>query len=276
MTQTAEGTARVPVKFSRPPIVEVACGVLFSSARPILTGHVGSFWERMKSEFPRIQDAAPLASVLEVPGQLSGVNFQFSDLPPLRRVWLLDADGRNLIQMQEDRFLFNWKKASDDDCYPDYGAVYAKFEYYLSEFLAFAQEVGIGAVTTRQFELVYVNHISSANGLDLVGPSALMVDHVREASEDRFLPNPEGFNWTTVYPMPDGIGRLYVAAQTAVNQPNQEKLVRLDITARGIGTDTSPSGRKQWFDIAHDWITHGFVDVTSKTLHEPDAWGRTA
>ena len=29
-----------------------------------------------------------------------------------------------------------------------------------------------------------------------------------------------------------------------------------------------------WFDLAHEWITQGFADVTSPTMHTD--WGRTA
>jgi len=241
-----------------------------------MTAHIGAFWNLVRSEFPRIQDAGPLANIVEGAGPVAEIGFQFTNLPPLRRSWLLSEDGRNLIQLQEDRFLFNWKRSEAQDPYPNYSVVYAQFERHLARFLNFCEEMGVGPITMRQFELVYVNHISNANGLEEAGVTGPLVDHVRDMSTDRFLPEPEGFNWTTVYQLPESLGRLHIAAQTAVNIPNQEKLVRLDITARGIGKDQSVDGRREWFKVAHEWITHGFADITSPSLHGANVWGRTS
>lgn len=46
---------RPPVKFDRPPVVEVVCGILFSTERLFRTAHVGLFWDKVRSEFPRIE-----------------------------------------------------------------------------------------------------------------------------------------------------------------------------------------------------------------------------
>jgi uncharacterized protein (TIGR04255 family) len=267
---------RAPVKFTRPPVIEVACGVLFSAAQPLVTGHVGAFWESVRSEFPRLQDAPPLANVVEGSGAFPEIAIDFLNLPPLRRTWMLNTSGCNLIQLQQDRFLFNWKKAAEQESYPNFSVVYSEFERHLSHFLDFCQKSGVGPVAMRQFELAYVNHISKADMGTDVSPGSVLVDHVPAKQDGRFLPEPEGFNWTTGYQLPEGLGRLHIIAQTAINLPSQEKLIRLDLTARGIGSDTSAVGRRHWFDVAHDWITHGFADVTSPRLHDSRAWGRTS
>jgi uncharacterized protein (TIGR04255 family) len=266
---------RVPVRFELPPVVEVVCGVLFSTLRRLKAPQVGLFWQAVRGEFPRIEEAPPIASLFESSqdGQIHTI--QFDALPPLRRTWLLSADGRNLIQIQEDRFLFNWKRAADDDSYPSYDGVIQKFDRYLAEYVNFLEKEGIGKPTYRQFELTYVNHIGNANGLAKVGEGGILADHIRDATRSRFLPDPEGFNWTTAYALPDGVGRLHLIAQSAVHTPGGERIVRLDLTARGIPSDSSETGRRSWFDIAHEWITHGFADATSPVLHK-EVWRRTS
>ncbi|WP_158934063.1 TIGR04255 family protein [Burkholderia sp. S171] len=276
MTIKNQGPMRTAVHFKRPPVFEVACGVLFSTQNPVLTAHIGAYWQRVRSNFPRVEDAAPLASVVEQQGFGAIPVFEFANVPPLRRAWFFSADGRNLIQLQQDRFLFNWKRASDSDPYPSYPVVIEQFDKYLADFMDFCGEVGIGELSFRQFELAYVNHISAANGLEAEGIDRLLIDHVRSNSNERFLPEPEGVNWASAYPLPDGFGRLHIAAQTAVNLPTQDRVVRLDLTARGISPDTSAEGRKRWFDVAHEWITHGFADATSPTLHSDAYWQRTS
>jgi uncharacterized protein (TIGR04255 family) len=276
VTPTSDGNMLAPVKFARPPIFEVVCGAVFSGKRPLVTADIGAYWQRVRDFFPKVEDAAPLPNMVEQPGVGAIPVFEFSNLPPLRRAWFFSADGRNLIQLQQDRFLFNWKRASDEDSYPSYAVVIEQFDRHLAGFLEFCLEIGIGELTFRQFELAYVNHISRTNGLDLIGLGSLLVDHRRSTDHPRFLPDPEGVNWTSVYDLPNGFGRLHVAAQTALSLPTQEKLVRIDLTARGMSPDTSSNGRRAWFDVAHEWITHGFADVTAPDLHSEKCWGRTS
>lgn len=277
VTQTAEGKVRVPVKFSRPPVYEVACGIHFSSERPLATAHVGAYWQRVRDKFPIAEDAPPLQSVVEQQGSGSMPVFEFSNLPPLRRAWLFSEDRRNLIQLQQDRFIFNWKRASDGDSYPSYAVVIEQFEAQFADFLDFCREIGCGELSVRQFELAYVNNITASNGLGTAATAGtLLVDHVRLGEEGRFLPEPEGFNWVTSYALPRGLGRLHITAQSALQLPNRERLVRLDLTARGISTDLSPAGRRDWFNVAHEWITHGFADATNPAIHAAKYWERTS
>jgi uncharacterized protein (TIGR04255 family) len=264
---------RAPVKFDRPPVVEVACGVLFATQDTLKTAHIGKYWERVKAEFPHVEDALPLPTIVEQ--QVDAVaEFEWSTLPPLRRTWLTSDDGAHLIQIQGDRFLLNWKRTLNQTGYPSYTDVIKRFDRHLADFISFLKELRIEPPAYRQFELMYVNHITVENGLKEVGMENMLVDHVRATSRERFLPEPDGFNWATSYRLPHNTGRLHIAAQSAVKTSNRERIVRLDLTARGISTDPSEAGRRPWFDTAHEWITHGFADVTSNVLHT--TWGRTS
>lgn len=265
---------RTPVKFDSPPVFEVACGVLFASPGPIETVHIGAFWDRVKAQFPSASDAPPLAPLVEQDGNAIP-EYAWSDLPPLRRTWMISENGCNLIQVQQDRFLFNWKRTLDQNVYPSYEKVIGDFETYFESFMKFLDDVNVSRPVLRQFDLTYVNFISGSNGLNHVGANNMFVDHVRSISADRFLPEPERFSWSTSYSLPDGAGRLHVVAQSAVNDSTDEKIVRLDMIARGIPA-TSPEGSmRNWFDTAHEWITHGFADATSSVL-QTEIWKRTS
>ncbi|GJI89402.1 TIGR04255 family protein [Duganella hordei] len=259
-----------PVKFEKPPVVEVVFGVLFASQDMLKAAHVGAFWQQVKDKYPRTEDAPPVPTIVEEPP--GAVEWDF--LPPLRRTWLLSEDGRKLLQVQQDRFLFNWKRTLADDLYPSYEVNLAEFEAALAIFEDFLKSTGIPTPGYRQFELTYVNHITSQNGLDLVGIDGVLVDHIRNSQGPRFLPDAESFNWTTSYPLDKNYGRLHISAQVA-SVPESSKMVRLDITASGISDDISAEGRRRWFDLAHEWITHGFADVTAATLQQ-QAWGKKA
>lgn len=270
--------SRQRVRFSRPPVVEVACGVTFSFPESLKTAHVGAFWEKIRNEFPTVQDAQPLAVITERPGvtAAAGMNFEMLDMPPLRRAWFLSADGESLVQLQEDRFLVNWRRAAGNSPskYPTYEVVIERFKKLWSQFQKFASETGLGVPTILQLELVYVNAIVKTDGFAGSLPSVL-IDHSRSTVGERFLPSPEVFNWQTSYNMGNDRGRLHVVAQTAVNtaNPGMGPVLRLDLTARGLPQDTEVSGIAEWFNIAHGWITHGFADVTT-TDAQNILWGR--
>jgi uncharacterized protein (TIGR04255 family) len=217
------------------------------------------------------QDYSPQAFQVQ-PVELG---FGFGPLPPLRRTWFINEDGRNLIQVQQDRFIFNWKKAADDDKYPSYDDVIDRFNRHLAGFVEFLNNEGIGTPTYRQFELIYVNHIPLGKAEEFeIAEGRVLVDHMRDTSRERFLEDPEAVNWVSIYSLPNQEGRLYVAAQSA-RSPDGRRILRLDMTARGIPRELSDTGRQAWFNQAHVWITHGFADLTTKDLQER-VWKRTA
>jgi uncharacterized protein (TIGR04255 family) len=265
------------VRFEKPPVVEVACSVLFTTKKPIRGTQIALYGQGIKNDFPQIEEAPPLVPVIEVQEPGAGaveLGYGFGPLPPLRRTWFISADGRSLIQLQEDRFIFNWKKATEDDKYPSYDEVIEKFNIYLTGFLDFLNSEDLGPPSYRQFELIYVNQIPLGKAETLeIAEGRVLVDHLRDNSRDRFLPDPVAVNWATIYALPNSEGRLYVAAQSA-RAPDGRRILRLDITARGMPAEANDTSRRAWFDRAHTWITHGFADLTIKELQDR-VWKRT-
>jgi uncharacterized protein (TIGR04255 family) len=261
---------RVPVKFGRPPVMEVVCGIAFALPQQQLkSAHIGLYWSRVRDEFPRTDDAAPLAMIVEGQGvpESTDYNLQLEHvlLPPMRRAWLINADGTHLIQLQDDRFLFNWKQVQESNTYPSYEKVVHGFREHWSKYKAFLVEQGCGEPIPTQLEMTYFNFIS--------GPEQLR-DYGRNPAEDRFLSQADAVNWKTLHSLPDSCGRLHVSAATARHVKSGEIGVRLDLTARGTPREATESGCKTWFDLAHEWITHGFADITTPEAHK--IWGRTA
>lgn len=270
--------ARTPVKFGKPPLVEVACGVTFSLPESLKSAHFGAFWAKISEKFPTVQDAQPLVSLVEIPGQGTSttLKFELTDMPPLRRAWFLSSDEHTLVQLQEDRFLFNWRKTTKNGqvVYPSFEKVASEFYEQWGQFKAFLLEMKLGEPTITQLELAYVNALIDLDGLD-GGARRVLVDHELKIDAGRFLPEPEGFNWHTSYVIPFGVSRLHIGAQLAREASTHKPTIRLDLTARGLPEDTSPAGIESWFGVAHDWITFGFADVTSSES-QYKLWERSA
>lgn len=260
---------RAPVKFDDPPVVEVVCGVQFSLPKPLKAAHIGGYWDTIRSEFPNTEDVAPLQPFID--GEEGIQSIEFTSIPPLRRSWFVEPSGRHLVQLQEDRFLFNWKRVSDADEYPSYDKVIARFNERLDGFAEFLKSMNLGEPRFTMFEMTYVNIIRVENGLDVERPWRVLSDHLCRESAHRFLPQPEAFNWNTAYSLPNSSGKLHVIAQTSRSTKTGEKVLRLELAARGRANQN----RQAWFDTAHEWITQGFADVTAADIQRNN-WKRSS
>ncbi|MGA3122902.1 MAG: TIGR04255 family protein [Polyangiaceae bacterium] len=115
-----------------PPIVEVVCGFFFSPLARLDPITVGKYWsEKKERAFPKTQLQPPVA---DRPGVRLG-----DGIGPLR-CWLIGEHDEYLLQIQPDRFYFNWRKREGE--YPhfnDYGEKTGVLSRSLAEFEQFAE-----------------------------------------------------------------------------------------------------------------------------------------
>ena len=151
---------RTPVKFDSPPV--------FRGSRAAFCLRVPGQSKRCTSVlFGTVSKHSfrPQATRHLLRPWLSKTATQFQNMrgaisPPLRRTWMISENGCNLIQVQQDRFLFNWKRTLDQNVYPSYEKVIGDFETYFESFMKFLDDVNVSRPVLRQFDLTYVNFIS--------------------------------------------------------------------------------------------------------------------
>jgi len=257
--------------YKNPPVNEVVCGILFETIKQFLVPHFGLLWEKFRAEYPRCRHVDPLLPVIESSTRTQA-DTMISEVP-LPRIWFLHDDGR-IIQVQRDRFHHNWRKLKPTDEYPRYRTVFQMFRIHFDTFQKFLEEHRLGRIIPRQYEMTYVNIIPQGEGWETEEDMhKVFPDFIWGSKKDRFLPNPAGINWQTNVTLPNGAGRLHMNIQNAVRTADKHRLFRLEITARGIGNDTSLNGMQDWFDLAHEWIVRGFADITD-TQVQKNVWGR--
>ena len=262
-------------EFENPPVVEVVCGVLFQELASLLAPHLGLLWEKFKRDYPTCQEVPPLASIVERFDEAAQVQIEFTDKPPLPRIWLIHRNQNGIIQVQRDRFLHNWKKVPPDDEYPRYRAVIQMFRDRLATFEAFLTETGLGTIEPKQYELTYVNQIPAGQAwttLDDLGK--VFPDFAWRPSQQRFLPSPEIVNWRTSFVLPERSGRLHATIRTGKRAEDGTRILGLELTARGMPAEASREAMWRWFDLAHEWVVRGFADLTGNEMHD-SVWRRT-
>lgn len=259
--------------FENPPINEVAVCVVFKKIDGFQAVHFGEFWTKIRRHFPKTQDVAPLDHVSTAGG--NGVEIQISAKPPLPRVWFEGISRHELIQLQDDRFIFNWRKL-EDGLYPRFEEVFNNFKKYWDLFVQYISESGLGNISITQYELTYINIINlKKTPLTVIDLANVFNGNALIGHKDCFLPSPSGFNWQTFYPFPDNQGSLNINAISGLSQENKSIVARLDMVARGTPQEKEniEAGLEEWFNMAHLWIVNGFVAITTENAQR-ELWGR--
>ena len=234
---------------------------------------MGLLWQRYRESFPKLEVYPALDPRFERSGLAleKGLKVKFETVPA-PRVWFIGSNEAHLVQVQQDRFVFNWRRIEGDD-YPRYEHVKASFQEHFRIFQEFLAEEQLGETRLNQWELTYVNHIPAGDGWHRHGELGLVVPLLVGCTEGEFLPEPEDIALQVRYPIPNGAGavsRLYVVANPGFD-PSGKPVLGLTLTARGGLDQDSESSLESRLDVGREWIVRGFAEVTSKTMHQH--WG---
>lgn len=193
--------------------------------------------------------------------------------PDASRVWFVGDPPTYLIQIQQNRFVINWRKVKGDEIYPRYEKeIRPRFLREWQRFQQFVGEHHLGAISVRQCEITYVNDILRGEGWSTFAESLTLLSNWTPGEASRFLPPFETLTIAGSIRMPEERGRLHVATQHAIRQIDQREAIQLRLVARGRPLSTSDDDVLKWIDVGHEWIVRGFVDITSAKAQ--DLWKR--
>jgi uncharacterized protein (TIGR04255 family) len=256
--------------FHNPPVVETVLSVQFDPLPLLQTAHLGLLWNEYRGTFARSEDRPPLDPVVEQfpesPAARVGLKFQALEDFPAPRIWFINDRGSEMIQVQNDRFIKNWRKEAEGAQYPHYDeTIRPNFDRDYAIFLAFLEKNRLGAPRVSQCEVTYVNHILAGQGWERYGDLEKIFTFWRPP--DLFLPVPAEdlrLHARFVIPGEDGkpIGRLHVDVQPAVRTSDNRPMYVLHLTARGqVGAGVD------FFDIGREWIVTTFKRLTTGSMH---------
>ncbi len=260
--------------FEHPPVIETLLGVQFSPLESFTIPNLGLYWAQIRDRYPIHEVKPPLASVSEEfeGGPPTGlqVGLRLAREPEIR-CWFIDDSGTQLIQVQKDRFVRNWRKVDQHSVYPHYITLRPRFQTDWEGFCDFLARAHLGIPEVNQCEAAYINHIEIGKGWESYGKVHKVVRFLSPRSADDFLPEVERFQWSASYSMPDKKGRLHADLQPVLSRPYAKEVLQLSLTARGKPGSSSLEDILAWFDAAHEWIVRGFAELTTPEMHK--VWG---
>lgn len=259
--------------FNDPPVVETVLSVQFEPL-PVTVAHLGLLWNEYRSFFPKSEERPPLETVIErfpeTPAARIGFKFQPLETFPMPRIWFTNNQGNEMIQVQNDRFIKNWRKEGAGEPYPHYDdTIRPHFDRDFGIFLDFLVKNQLAAPHVNQCEVTYVNHILAGQGWDQYGDVEKIFTFWQPT--DSFPPGRAEdlrAHLRFIIPGQDGkpIGRLHVDMQPGVRTSDNHPMYVLHLTARGqIGDGIG------FFDIGREWIVRTFERLTTNSMHK--VWG---
>ena len=254
--------------YEDPPVNEVVIGVQF--ARTAITGaHAGVFWEQLRDRFPNTAEQPPLDPQIEFfePFRFQLPTFGITAWPGSRH-WFISDDQVDLVQVQSDRFLYNWRRGPNNAPYPHFEALYERFRTIADQWSEYLNALGLPLALT-QWEVTYINHIfgphhSTPRLGEVLTFWGEALEHAMGGHADtgrmeaqRVLTEPDGRPWA----------RMFVALGSGV-RADQVPLISFELTVRGPPANENPWERMedQLFRARRQIVT-AFDLLTTPEMH---------
>ncbi|HUY27568.1 MAG TPA: TIGR04255 family protein [Candidatus Binataceae bacterium] len=263
--------------FNRPPIAEVALSVQFEALPNFHAAHIGLYWNEIRLHFPKTQEQPPLPPAQERFGvrlPAPQINVMLGTAPKVPRCWFLNEDETRLIQVQQDRFIYNWRKKPNSqvqaDDYPRYKVLRESFRSELATFIRFLEASSLGEFKPIQCELVYVNQITLDINWKEHRDIANLVTFWRDPTDD-LLAKPEDVNISARYIIKDSndqpAGRLHLVLTPTFSSAG-EPIYQFQTVARGFPVAPGMDGIFTFLEKGHEYAMRALLAVASPELQK--------
>jgi uncharacterized protein (TIGR04255 family) len=266
-------------EYNRPPVSEVVLSLQFEPLEGMKTPLIGLLWQRFREYLPEMEEHPPLPHIVEQFGApaLPRLDVVVEEKLPVPRVWFLTAEKTQLVQVQQDRFIHNWRKVTGQEPYPRYVSIREIFKEEVTKLIEFLREENVGRMKINQCEVTYVNQIEPRGFWEKFGDVSAVLRNWTDLPPGGFLPGAEDVSLRARYILPgdsgEPVGRLHVLFQPAWKKVDYSPVFTMNLTARGRPLSDDLEGAFGFLDLGHVWIVKGFADLCTETM-QYKAWER--
>ena len=246
-----------------PPVIEVALAIEFVPIQelgPVGLARLASEWA---SDYPIMREVPALPPSTLNPGMGT---FQFMTGPSPSRIWLLTPAGNDLLQIQNDRLIINWRRLDSELVYPGHQDLLTKMRTRWREFIERLSEVGLPSPSPTIAEWTYVNHLDreilARRGLSFFN------DNLEELPGQS---NSFAFEITRDLTNEERSGFLAVTGASSASSAAAEPVFSLTITTKLSLQAADLMGAVDILSQAHDVSRVGFDKITSAAARTE--WG---
>lgn len=240
--------------FLKSPLAEVVLGVRFNAPN-FSSVHFGLYWQQIRDRFSKCPIDRP---------PLEGNNF-FRVLQSLPRVWFESNDERELIQLQDNGFYYNWRKQNEE--YPHFEEIYPKFLSQWNNFKDWWLKNENRELQISRYQMTYVNQIDVDFGWNGVEDSAKIFNFLRSNWVSSDLKQ-NTFNANLEFLLPEEQGVVSVIINQGTKPPNNSPVIILNINSV---SKNSSNNIENWFQLAHESTVQIFLSLINEDTK--NLWG---
>lgn len=245
--------------YTNAPVVETSLMVQFKPSPNWNLGLLGLFQERVKGTFPRFEMAQPIV-LAQPPFAAAGLQFR------ARGLYINEKEGR-LLQVQDDAFAVNWRKASPDTPYPRYPSLREQFIAELEGYLAFLNEHGIPELPIAGCQVSYVNILEPRSGLTYADLGFVVPEPGPGASE-----GVEMSSMSAMAAFRNSSSQLSYNIAPALRIEDNATVTQFVLNSSARQVDASGRDLLDGIDGAHDLLIKVFERMTSENAKR--TWGK--
>ncbi len=261
--------------YGMPPVVEVALAVEFEQSIGFRSLDLGRLADAWGDGWPLVEERPTLPSMESDDGDVldSFLNALAGTAEPPDRLWMQNREGDQVVQLQHNRLVVNWRKGDAGDEYPRYGTVQKQLQDAWQRLLSTCKRLDLDVPVPSLCELQYVNHMDSVYGWNSSIDTAVLTVPWSGLGESEFFDADHLSQFSVHCHFPDDReGWLTIDCWTSHSSPSDldgdSPLMVLKLTARGEAEPKDFKGALDFFDVAHRWIVEGFTHITTPEAHK--------
>ena len=193
--------------------------------------------------------------------------------PQPERILLINEGDDRIIQLQNDRFHYNWRKRGGD--YPSFAKIYPEFRPRLQTFEDFVRDSGLEAPLYNQWELTYFNSIpkgelwNSSSDWVAIFPGLFGQIDARENSIS--IVNPRPACSSSRSPRREVV---FMSSRSTPRLESGEEVLQVNLTARGpVITGDAGWDLETGMAIGHTALVRTFRAIASPKARSH--WGES-
>jgi uncharacterized protein (TIGR04255 family) len=248
-----------PVDYEKPPVVETAFRFTFPPIKGWNVFHLGLFWARLRQRYPFAEARLPMGSIeIDDLDLKLGPEVHLETLP--LRCFLLDSSRNQLLQVQLNAFIRNWKAIEADHKYCHYSDLKPMFQEDWAEYRDFLGKESLPLPNVFQCDVTYTNHFVKGrewNTLDDIGPLFQRMKFDLEGA----LVTSISFGATLRN------NQIRMGASPAI-RPDGTPIVQLTLNVSGKPASASEIDIWDKLDDCHNLLVETFARITADDLQK--------
>jgi len=259
--------------FNNPPVVERIISAQFLPVQQFSSIYGGWFWKQyLEKDWATANEAPPLDDLFERFGEerkwAMPQQLKFTSGLSLDRVQIVRRGDERMIQLQNSRFVYNWRKKSDS--YTRYADLLSDFFASLNSFTAFLLDSGLGAPAFNQWEITYINHLMQGDLWETPADWNTIIPGLYTPPTIPPVIEIDSLAGQWHMPLVDRQGRLHItASHVRVGGSDGPECLKLEFVARGPADPKRADANmlRRSYDLGHEAIVRTFTEMTSPAAH---------